>query len=260
MSHPISEDDLHAYIDDALPPARRAEVDTYLEDNPDVARRFGRFAAHRDSLRAALGPITSEPVPPQLNLEHLAAPRRRMHWSGWRVASAAGLLLLAGGAGGWSLRGIDADRGVGIEALADEASYTYAVFGPDRSRAVEIPAADSMALLRWMENRLHRPVALPDLNGTGFRLMGGRVVATENGPAGLLFYDDPGGRRIAMLMRPMIKRDRNARMRQHRQGDVAGFSWADRGMGYSLVGDMSADLLHPVADEARRQLRSKVRT
>ena len=38
MNHrPITEDDLHAYVDSALEPERRAEVASYLADHPDVA-------------------------------------------------------------------------------------------------------------------------------------------------------------------------------------------------------------------------------
>ncbi|QNQ10426.1 anti-sigma factor family protein [Sphingomonas alpina] len=259
MSRPIAEDDLHAFVDGALAPARRAEVEAFLEKNPEIANRFGRFAEHRVELRSALAPIAAEPIPPQLNLAHLIAARRPARWAKWSSMIAACLLLLIGGAGGWLLRGDGAAGGVGIEALADEAAYAYAVFGTDRARAVEIPAADGPMLARWMENRLRRRVTMPDLARRGFRLMGGRVVATRNGPAGLLMYDDARGLRIAILMRPMIAQDRSARMAFHRQGDVVGFTWADRGMGYGLMGTASAGLLHPLADEARRQFQSKAR-
>lgn len=255
MSRPVSEDDLHAYIDGALSDARRAEVETYLDSNPHVAERFGRFAQQRDSLRAALGPIADEPVPPQLNPDHLVAGRPRSLRPQW-AAVAACLLVVLGGAGGWTLRGLGADSEVGIAALANEASYSYAVFGSDPVRAVEVSADDQDGLVRWMENRLARRVHVPDLAGAGFQLIGGRIVATQNGPAGLLMYDDTAGRRIAILMRPMIEQDRNARMAQQRRGDVVGYSWADNGMGYSLVGKDGPRRLHPVADEARRQLLS----
>jgi anti-sigma factor RsiW len=257
MSRPISEDDLHAYIDGALSVVRRAEVEAYLERNPEVAARYTGFGTQRDALRSILGPIAAEPVPPQLNLAHLVASRRRSNWSSWRAAAAACLLLAVGGAGGWMLRGMDADQRAGIDALAQEASYAYAVFGPDRGRPVEIAAADSAALVRWVEKRLSRPISVPDLSSAGFQFMGGRVVATQNGPAGLLMYDDAKGGRIAILMRPMTQ-DENAPMAAHREGAVAGYAWADNGMGYSLVGGRNAaSSLHPVADEARRQLRSR---
>lgn len=258
MNRPISEDDLHAFVDEALSDGRRAEVEAYLESNPEVAERYARFGVQRDALRAALGPIVDEPVPLSLNLGHLVASRRQASWTGWKVAAAACLLLLAGGGSGWMLRGMGMDRPAGINALAQEASYAYAVFSPDGGRPVEIAAADSDALVHWVETRISRSVSLPDLSGAGYRFMGGRVVATQNGPAGLLMYDDAKGTRIAILMRPMVRRDENAPMAKHREGDIVGYAWADNGMGYSLVGGLdAADVLHPIADEARRQIRSR---
>ncbi len=107
-----------------------------------------------------------------------------------------------------------------------------------------------------MSQRLHRPVAAPDLSQSGYRFMGGRLVATAHGPAALFLYDDDHGTRLAMLIRPMADQ-RNTPMSLHAQGPVSGFAWADRGLGYSLVADASPQTLHPLADEARRQIESK---
>jgi anti-sigma factor RsiW len=35
--------------------------------------------------------------------------------------------------------------------------------------------------------------------------------------------------------------------------DIAGFTWADGGMGYSLVGRSAVESLRPIANEVRRQ-------
>ncbi len=85
--------------------------------------------------------------------------------------------------------------------------------------------------------------------------MGGRIVATEHGPAALFMYDDDHGTRLVMLARPMAV-DANAPMVPHAKDGVNGFSWSDNGLGYSLVGTPATETLHPIADEARRQLRS----
>jgi hypothetical protein len=43
-------------------------------------------------------------------------------------------------------------------------------------------------------------------------------------------------------------------------GNLGGFSWAALGLGYSVVGTEAPSLLHPVADEVRKQARSKPTT
>ena len=102
---PITEDDLHGYIDHALDPTRRAAVQDYLDAHPDVAARITAYERQRNSLRSALRPIAEEPIPPQLNLRHIAEQRRRAWGLPWRSMAAAVLLLASGGAGGWSLPG-----------------------------------------------------------------------------------------------------------------------------------------------------------
>ena len=83
--------------------------------------------------------------------------------------------------------------------------------------------------------------------------MGGRLIATPHGPAAMLMYDDHGTR-LVMLTRPMTA-DQNAPMSLHSHGAVSGFTWADGGMGYSLVGATEPDLLRPIANEVRRKAR-----
>ncbi|MGH6713758.1 MAG: anti-sigma factor family protein [Bradyrhizobium sp.] len=253
-NRPIMEDDLHAYVDGVLEPERQAEVAAYLAAHPDVAKRIAGFADQRELLRKALAPIADEPLPPQLNLSRIIENRRwRRLPAGWAVA--AMLMLSIGGLGGWAMRGaVQASPG-GLAALAQEAAYSYQVYAPDRVRPVEMRATDSAQLVQWVSNRLHQPVRLPDLTTSGYRLMGGRLIATSHGPAAMFMYDDDRGDRLVVLTRPM-RSDQNAPMAPHAQGNVAGFAWADGGMGYSLVGQAAADALKPIANEVRRQART----
>ncbi|WP_338697893.1 anti-sigma factor [Bradyrhizobium sp. 26S5] len=248
-NRPITEDDLHAYVDRALEPEREAEVGAYLEKHPDVARRIEAYSGERNLLRSALLPIAEEPLPPQLNLARMIESRRRRP-SSWRWAIAAMLMISIGGLGGWVIRGATLAPAGGIAALAEEASDSYKVYASDRTRPVEL--RDIAELVQWVSNRLRQPVKLPDLTKSGYRFMGGRVVPTAHGPAAMFMYDDDRGDRLVVLTRPMTS-DKNAAMAPHSGGDVAGLSWADDGTGYSLVGPRGLDALKPLADEIRKQ-------
>ncbi|MFG1343001.1 anti-sigma factor family protein [Xanthobacter autotrophicus] len=255
---PIAEDDLNAYVDEALDAERRAEVVAYLDSHPEVAERIAAYRAERDLLRAAYAPVVEEPLPPQLSLARMIEARRRPAGTAghWGMAAAAVLLLAIGGAGGWSLRGMDAAAPGGLLALGREAAASYAVFAPDQARPVEIRAENRAQLVAWTSRRLGRPVAIPDLAASGYRFMGGRVVATEHGPAALFMYDDDKGNRLVMFARPMAG-GRDMPMAPHAQGGINGYAWADNGLGYSLVGAVAPGMLHPLADEVRRQVRSE---
>ena len=254
----IAEEDLHGFIDRNLDPGREVEVLAYLEAHPDVATRINGYVEQRSSLRAALAPIAEEPLPPNLNLARMIAQRGRGRQVSWpRLTAAAVVLLCLGGAGGWSLRSIGEAPRQGVEAIAQEAAENYAVFGPDHTHPVELRATDRAELVNWATERLGRPVAIPDLAASGYRFMGGRIVTTAHGPAAMFMYDDDRGTRLVMLARPMTA-DQNMPMTSRAHGLVNSFAWADKGLGYSLVGPTAPETLHPIANEMRRQLSSEI--
>lgn len=254
---PISDSDLQAYVDGALTTARHAEVADYLDDHPSEAARIGDYIAQRDAVRAAYAPVIDEAVPAELDIATMIATRRNGR-NGTvvrlmqRVAAVVALLLI-GGVTGWQLNTWNHPRDAGLPALAREAAASYAVYAEDTQRPVEIGANDSAALNDWISNRLNHRLAAPDLSGAGFSLIGGRLVPTDHGPAGLFLYGKRGRTQIAVLVRPMGAVDRNARMRLEHTDGLAGYVWADDGIGYGVVGPLPAMALHPIADAARQQ-------
>jgi anti-sigma factor RsiW len=92
------------------------------------------------------------------------------------------------------------------------------------------------------------------LSSSGYRLMGGRLVATAHGPAAMFMYDDDHGQRLVILTRPM-QTDQNKPMTPHVGDGVSGIASADDGMGYGLVGQAAAEQLKAIADDVRRQMR-----
>ncbi|HEY1944723.1 MAG TPA: anti-sigma factor [Roseiarcus sp.] len=255
-SRPITEDDLNAFVDRRLDPGRQAEVAAYLDAHPEVAKRIEGYARQRDQLRTLLRPIADEPIPPELNVRRLVELQERPSRSNWWAAAAAAIVLTVfSGASGWMLRGMSEPPLQGVASLGHEAVDNYAVYTPDRLHPVELRAVASNELVDWVSQRLGRRVEIPNLEASGYRFMGGRVVATPHGPAALFMYDNDHGVRLVMLSRPMAV-DQGAPMQPVSQGDVSGFSWAAKGMGYSLVGPADSQTLHPIADEVRRQVSS----
>jgi anti-sigma factor RsiW len=252
--HPISEDDLHGYVDGVIDIARRAEVAAYLQDHPDVAARTASYAKQRELLRASLAPIAEEPVPLRLNIGRMIEARRGRRTGKWVASLAATLLIVLGGAAGWSLRGLVQPAREGILALAEEAGDSYSVYAPDRVRPVEIRASEGKELVNWASQRLQRSVTVPDIASSGYRFMGGRLVSTPHGPAVMFMYDDDRGTRLVVLTRAMTV-DQNMPMVAHARGAVNGFAWADNGVGYSLVGPAAPDVLHSIANTVRDQVK-----
>jgi anti-sigma factor RsiW len=252
-TRPVSEDDLHAYVDGALDAERRGEVEAYLAANPAVAERVRVMSAGRTALRDHFAPVLAEPVPSALNLQRMMAEHRRPAAARWRSAAVAVLLLGLGGVGGWFGRSATEPELTGVAALAQEAASNWSVYAADRIRPVEIRASQASDLSNWMKDRLGRDISPPELASSGYRLMGGRVVATPHGPAGLYMYDDDRGSRIVLLMRQMQAPDENAPMSRRQADKLTTWSWTRGGFGFSLAGSMPGDRLHSLANEVRRQ-------
>lgn len=250
---PITEADLQAYVDDRLTPERARVVAAWLAARPEEASRLGDHRRQRHALRAALDPIVDEPLPPMLDLSLRAERRgeqRRVWFSPALAASLAALLV--GGMGGWTLKAWQTPATVGTAAVAREAAASYAVYASDAAHPVEIAASQRAALDGWFTNRLKRSVRAPDLHAAGLTLIGGRLVATDHGPAGLYLYRYGDGTRVAVYVRPM-EVDRNDRMTAREQAGVGGWTWADDGLGFGVFGSRGSTALEHVATMTRAQ-------
>jgi anti-sigma factor RsiW len=62
---PISEAKLHAYVDDALTPAERLNVEGFLAVQPEIARRIEAYRSQTIALHAAFN-AGEELLPPSL--------------------------------------------------------------------------------------------------------------------------------------------------------------------------------------------------
>ena len=253
MRKPNTEDDIQGYVDNQLSSERRDDIEAYLGANAAEAARAAELKQHADGLRAALDPVVREPVPVRLNLAHIASRRQPTRLTALKYAAAAMVLLVAGAAGGWSMRGFSMPPSEGVAALAQEATATYGTFATGAVRPVEVRADDMGELTNLASSTLGKKAVLPDLSQAGYRLMGGRVVSTVHGPGFILVYlDDNGGRLVVMARRTIV--DQNMPMVPHADGDLTGWSWANSGTGYSVVAPRSSERLHPLADQVRAQV------
>lgn len=251
---PIAEEDLHAYVDELLDPARRSAVGRYLAVNPVAAERVAAYSAQRDRLRAAFAARASEPIPPALNLSRLVEERLARRRAPWRIAAAVALALGAGTAGGWLVRSaVVPGQLTGIAALEHEAVANHLVYAADRRHPIELGAAQRDDLAQWVSSRLKHPVVPPDLDTLGYRFMGGRLVATAHGAAALFLYENDQSTRLSIFVRPMLS-GQNTPILVLDIGDVDGCAWIDKGLGYTLIADEPYKELEWMSQYVRKQI------
>jgi anti-sigma factor RsiW len=253
MSGPITEDDLHGFVDNQLDPDRRLLVQRHLDENPAAAERIAAYLAQRQALRAALASATGGAIPARLNprvLREQRLWRRRMLW---RSAAAVVFALGLGGGGGWVLRGMLAPDETDIATLVREAVANHVVYTADRRRPTELGEDQRDDLARWVSNRLNHKVAPPDLSDSGFRYIGGRLAATPEGPAGMFMYQNAAGIRLTVFVRPDANA-RNTPLAPVEGKPMGGAAWIDKGVGYSVVAPVPADELRRIAEQVKRVL------
>ena len=250
---PVTEDDLHAYVDGRLDPARAAAVETHLAAHPEDAERVAAYQWQNERLRAAFAELPLAPEPARLR----AAARASR--GGWRVpalaATAAMLLLVAGLGGGWFLRGVIAPPAAETASLARLASAAHRVYAVEVRHPVEVRAEEEH-LVRWLSKRVGVPLIAPDLGRFGFSLMGGRLLpAGEGGAAAQFMYEDAAGRRITSYFSTNPKGGETA-FRFVSENGLSAFYWLDGPLGYVLVGEIGREELLELSRAVYQQLGS----
>src|SRR5204862_2360670 len=102
---PVTEDELHAYVDNELPAERRSDVEAWLASHPDDAARVQSWRTMAEALHARYDSVADEAVPKRLQVERLVRQPRR--WIAGAVAAAL-VAFVAGGGAGWIARGASA--------------------------------------------------------------------------------------------------------------------------------------------------------
>ena len=249
MSRPqITESELHAYLDGELAQPRRDEVEALVALQQEDAERVAAYARLNEALRARYDPILDEPVP-----EHLAKPRARK-WRVMRYAAAIGWLAL-GGLAGWHLHGVKRAYDASSPPIwAHRAAVAHVVYSPEVRHPVEVGADQEAHLVAWLSKRLGTPLRIPQLNGIGYSLMGGRLLPGEQGPAAQFMYQDAQGQRLTLYVRTNREHNKETAFRFAQDGSVRVFYWIDRGLGLALSGELDKEELLRVATTVYRQL------
>ncbi|CUI02994.1 anti-sigma factor family protein [Massilia antarctica] len=257
---PITEADLHAFVDGKLPAAREAEVKAYLAQRPDEAERLRAYAAQNMELRALFNPVLDEALP-----SRLIAPQKHP-WQWQRLVAGFAIALVSGSAG-WLLHGQDADRiqfaqGDAVRAgparyasgLARQAAIAHVVYSPEVKRPVEIGADQEEQLVAWLSKRLGSSIRPPRLGKLGYELIGGRLLPGAQGAVAQFMYHDATGQRLTLYVSTDQARNKDTGFRFVQEGPVNVFYWIDGKFGYALSAGIQKVELARIATAVYEQL------
>ncbi|WP_448190700.1 anti-sigma factor family protein [Azospirillum sp. sgz301742] len=250
---PVTEADLHAWLDGELPDERQGLVCRYLDEHPEVARRFASYREQRALVGRAFAPLIDRPLPDRLK-PPFNRRRGAVAWPALAVAASL-LMFVAGGAAGWLAHGWAVPGGAPPTVFVADAVAAYRVFVAEVRHPVEVGADQEEHLVTWLGKRLGKPLRAPRLASRGYDLVGGRLLSDADGPAAQLMYQDAAGRRITLYVRP-TRDPADTSFRFAHDGNVQAFYWRDNGLAWALTGELDRATLSGIAEDVYRALNS----
>jgi len=167
------------YADDELAPAEQAEVAAHLRTCPECSAAAMEHMQLKKAVSIAGQRFTA---PPDLRASVLAGSRRGSRsnpaWQ-WGLAMAASVLLVAGLV--FFLRPRPSDPL--LAELVDQHITTLASANP-----VDVVSTDRHTVKPWFQGRLPFSFNLPDLGGSAFTLLGGKMIYGGQDPGAELLY------------------------------------------------------------------------
>ena len=253
---PVSEADVQAYVDGRLSAARSAGIDEALANDPELAARVAAMRAQNAALRDAFDLVLAEPIPERLLAATVPPPRRpaRTGRSLLMLAAGAAATLVVGIGVGWFARDALIERAGMPTSFARQAAFAHALYASDVNRPVEIWAAEEKRLVNWLTKRLGFQVHAPDLNGVGYALVGGRLVAGNEKPTALFMYENADKERLSLQVRKHPPGAGETAFRYAHENGIGVFYWIDETCGYALSGIVDRAQLSKIAHVVYGQL------
>ncbi|HMF20969.1 MAG TPA: anti-sigma factor [Pseudolabrys sp.] len=250
---PVTEDELHAYIDGMLPADRKAAIAAWLSDHPEQAALVASWRAQAEGIRARYGAVVEEPVPERLKLDQVLS-RDRTNGRSWAAIAAAAAIVafIVGGAAGWMARGASAAAPTGFDAFASEALDAYKLYVVEVRHPVEVPGSERVHMTQWLSKRLGEELRVPDLQTIGLKLVGGRLLPGSTGAAAFYMYENSSGERFTIYC---AKADLpQSALRYVSEDKFAAFYWADDKIAYVVSGPANREQLETVTKVVYEQI------
>ncbi len=261
----LDDETLNAYADGELDIDERARVEAALAKDPRVRARLE--AIRRASLlgRAAVDGLARTGVPDAIRervwpLER--ASSRAGFGPGWAAPAWAAVLFLSLGLGigAWLARPGEApmpELPMQPVAWHQQAAWYHGLAAERQARSqpllLDLEHGEVALLEATLAQRLERGVTVPDLSRYGLELLGARLLVERLRPLAQVFYQEPAGGLVSLLL--SLDTGPDAPPRFQRVGETPVLSWREDGTAYVLAGDAGRERLHGLATVVLEQTR-----
>lgn len=244
---------LHAYVDGQLDGDTQREVEKYLGSNTEAREQVEDYQRINELLRQHYDPVLDEPVPDSLQIKR----RLRINRPGFlsQIAAAIAFLVIGLVSGLYLGLNLNVEPVLAeseVDHIVGEVVAAYTIYTPEVRHPVEVPGNQKEHLVAWLSKRMGRQIIAPQLNNHDMHLLGGRLLAFDDGPGALLMYEDPHGQRIVFYA--CHSSEKSSAFHYAKQEDVSVYYWVDSSITYAIAGEMKKERLLPMAEAVYNQL------
>lgn len=250
---PVSEDELHAYVDGELPADRQEAIAAWLGAHPAEAAQVVVWRTQAEAIRARYGAVATEPVPERFKLERLTRQGGNgRYWASLAAASAI-VAFLAGGTTGWMARGATTAPASSFESITADALDAYKLYVVEVRHPVEVPGSERAHMRQWLTKRLGYEQRIPDLQSIGLKLVGGRLLPGPTGAAAAFYmYEGASGERFTVYS--ALASTPESALRYKSGEHLSAFYWVDDQHAYVVSGPADREQLERVAKSVYEQI------
>jgi anti-sigma factor RsiW len=174
---------LDTYLDGELPESEMHDFDAHVRSCPSCAAdALTRVQMKRTVQAAGKRFRPSAEFRKKMQQSITSKPQRRFH-AGWIFATAAALVLVVGVLTSSYLTG----RSRQDQALSEIADLHVATLAS--SSPVDVVSTDRHTVKPWFQGKIPFAFNLPELQDSGFSLLGGRMAYLDQTPGAQLIYD-----------------------------------------------------------------------
>lgn len=246
-TRPISNDDLHDYIDGRLDPVASALIARRIADDPELAKRASAYRAQADGMHGLYDGILDEPTPSRL-LETLrdgkpAAARARPRRILALAASFAACVVAGGGLGWWGNEMLGKTTDNLLNPFVQQAVLVHRLSESEAPQSAQfvgdsLNENDEVFPTDFLSPPFQTPLRAVTLSGTDFRPVALKTINGPTDPAMQFLYEDAGANLVSLYVRS-TKSGPNVPFQSLEADGHTALFWLDGPLVYVLVGQIS---------------------
>jgi anti-sigma factor RsiW len=231
---------LAMYLDGELPPEQVTRLQEHIGECSHCAAEIAELVSLKQSLRVARNQF-----PPNLEFrrkirQQITKPKHSP-WLTYFVPAITAVVILIMAAIGWTEYSRRSDA---FSEVADLHIATLASVNP-----VDVLSTDRHTVKPWFQGRVPFSFNLPELNGTGFTLIGGREVFLHQSPGAQLLFS-LRQHKISILIFQESSEMAQA-LPSHtdaeRRNSFSMETWRAQGLRFLIIGDADTAEIHKLA-------------